>query len=243
MKFCNMCGNQMEDQATFCPICGAASEAAPAPAQQAPAANPVNDIMGKVQDFGAQAANFGQNYVQAAKKDKKLWAIAAGAIVAAILVIWGLIALLGGGGYKQPIDDMIDMQMGKASKAQIKRMFPKEMIEEADLDMDDYWDEYKDSKEDMLEELEDQFGKNVKISYKITDKEKWDKDDLEEAAELLNEAYDIKESKVKAAYELEIEMKIKGRDDSDETETTLNVIKIGSKWYIYEMLMFGGMMF
>lgn len=228
MKFCNMCGNQMDDQATFCPNCGAASEAAP---QQAPNANPVNDIMGKVQDFGAQAANFSQNYVQAAKKDKKLWAIAAGAIVAVALVIWGLIALLGGGGYKQPIEDQIDIMMGKATKAQIKRQYPKEAIEELDLDIDEMWDDYKDNKEDLKEELEDAFGKNVKVTYKIKDKDKMDKDDLDDLKDELEDAYDIRPGKVKKAYELEVEFKIKGKDDDTEYEQDITVVKIGSNWY------------
>ena len=38
----------------------------------------------------------------------------------------------------------------------------------------------EDDLKDVLEELEDKYGKNIKLKYKVNDKEKIDKDDLED---------------------------------------------------------------
>ena len=63
-KFCNNCGAQMEDQATFCPNCGAANAPAPAP-QQAPAEN---KAVAKAGEYLGKAAAFSNSYIKKAKK-------------------------------------------------------------------------------------------------------------------------------------------------------------------------------
>lgn len=230
-KFCNNCGTQMDDQSTFCPNCGTASQVAEPAQASAPKAD-INAAVGKVTDFT-------QNYVNAAKKNKKLIIIPVAAVAALIAVIV-LISLLAGGGYKAPINDYIDMMSGKASKAQIKRMAPKEvwekMEDETDMDFDDVYDDYKDGVDDLRDNLEDEYGKNVKITYKITDKDKLDKDDLKDIKDELKDRFDISKKKVTAGYELDVDIKIKGREDEDEDEMTFTVVKIGGKWYTMQGL-------
>ena len=85
--------------------------------------------------------------------------------------------------------------------------------------------------EEMLDSMEEEFGKNVKVTYKVTDEDELDKDDLKELKDYLKEEYDVSKKDVKKAYELELEMKIKGSEDDDEDETDLVVVQIGKKWY------------
>jgi len=97
--------------------------------------------------------------------------------------------------------------------------------------MDSYIDD--DAMEEMYDMLEDECGKNIKISYKVTDKDKLDKGDLEDYEDEIDDNYDEK-VKVTAGYELEVEMKIKGKDDEDEDENDFVILKIDGDWCVYE---------
>jgi hypothetical protein len=164
----------------------------------------------------------------------------AGLAVAIILLIV-IISAISGGGYKKPIDLMFkSLQTGKASH--MLKAAPKSLVDER-LGGDDALDELDDVFDELHDELEDEFGKNVKISYKITDKEKLDKDDLDDIAEYFDYMFDSsgKDVKIKAGYELEVEGTIKGSEDKDTEDMTVTVIKIGGKWYLHpeSLYMFG----
>lgn len=249
--FCKNCGAENYDGARFCVGCGADLTPAPAqpvyeqpvyeqPVYQAPVqeAQPnagfeqtLNNVKDGAADAFNKAADFGKNYMEEAKKDKKKLIIPVVAIVAVLAIIIGLIAGLGGG-YKTALNNYMKILNGKATQGNIKNMYPKEYWEEMDEDPKDFYEEYKDSYEDMLEEMEEEYGKNVKFSYKITDKDKMDKDDLKDLASNLHDSWGVKKKSVKAAYELELELIVKGREDKEEIETEVTVVKIGSKWYV-----------
>ena len=135
--------------------------------------------------------------------------------------------------YEQPVKDMIDIQVGKATEKQIKRMYPEEVLEMWEEDADELWEEYEDEKEYIVEEYEDQYGKNFKITYKITDKEELKGGNLDELADELNYQFDIDMDDVEEAYELEIEFTLKGNDDEDEYEKTVTVYKLRGQWYLH----------
>ena len=179
-KFCNNCGSQLEDQSTFCPNCGTACAAAPEKA------DPVSDAVNKVTDFG-------KGYIEKAKTNKKLIIIPIVAIVALIAIIIGLCAIPT---VKTPIDNMYKISYGKASKAVVKSMYPKEvwayLKDTQDKDADDYWDEYKDSKDDILDRVEDEYGKNFKVSFKVKDKDAIKGDKLSAIKDVLNVMFGIK---------------------------------------------------
>lgn len=76
-----------------------------------------------------------------------------------------------------------------------------------------------------------EYGKNIKITYKITDKEKIDKDDLKK----IEKSYQKKNKKAKVTdgYKVTLDMKIKGSKDDDKNNgTEINVLKIDGKWYV-----------
>ena len=83
--------------------------------------------------------------------------------------------------------------------------------------------------------LEDEYGDDIKVSYKIKDKEKIDKDDLEDLEDDIKDTYDEK-VKVSKGYELKIEMKIKGDDDKEKDTTKIKVYKIDGDWCLMDSL-------
>lgn len=205
-KFCQNCGSEVDDTAKNCPNCGAAVQ------------EPT------VKKEVKQEAN--NTSTKSASNNTKLFAIIGGAVAALLVVILLIVAL--GGGYKKPIDNFIK-GMEKGNAKTMMKAFPAVMKE----DLEDYiTDERLD---DMKESLEDEYGKNIKITYKILDKEKIDKDDLKEVQEDLEDQYpDAKKSKVKvtAGYKLSVKMTIKGKDDKESDTVTMKVYKIGGKWCI-----------
>lgn len=176
MAFCQKCGAKLEDGTKFCEICGAEQEVqeAAAPAKEAPATEK-----------------------KPAKLDNKMVGLIAMGVIAVVAVV--LICVIGsalfGGGYKKPLKTI-----KKAFNAQSTDLedyidaLPKFVGAAYDDGMDlvksidkKYEKEIKSFIEDALEEVyddaKDSLGKNVKLSYEITDKKKLDKDDREEIEE------------------------------------------------------------
>ena len=98
--------------------------------------------------------------------------------------------------------------------------------------MKDLKDSIEEEFEAQLEMLEDEYGKNIKVKYKVIEKEKMDEDDLDDLKDELKETYGIAKKSVKKAFEVEIEATIKGKDDEDTDEQEMVIVKIGNKWYI-----------
>lgn len=230
-KYCQNCGAQMEDNAVFCANCGAQSEVAYSN-DAAPAYNtaPAYDAAPAYAPAPASTSFQLSNLL-----DKKNLPILLGAVAVLIVFIIILSTIFGGGGWKSALDNYIDVVIhGKVNK--LEKLAPKEYWsyyeDEYDEDFDDIKDEFEDNVDDMLEELEDEYGKNIKVSYKVEDKKTLSDRKLEKIAEGLNEKYDIKESSVKKAIEVELEMTIKGSEDDDDNDGEFTFVKIGSKWYM-----------
>lgn len=169
-------------------------------------------------------------------KNKKVLIGAAAAVVVLIVLI-----VLLSNAYKAPLNNLIDITY-KAKFNKLEKMAPKEYWdwyeEKYDTTVDELIEEANENKDDYLELLEKKYGDNIKVTSKVTDKNELSKKKLEKIAEALNEKYDIKESSVKKAYEVEYELTIKGSEDEDEEEGEITVVKIGMNWYaiyVYEM--------
>jgi hypothetical protein len=200
--FCNNCGAEMSDDAKVCGTCGA-----PVPAQEAPKANKFS-------------------------VDKKLMP----AIVAIVLVIAIVLGLaVFGKGYEKALDNYYAVKyLCKISK--LDDLAPKAywqyLEEEADMSFDDLKDEYEDELDDLKDSMEDRFGKNIRVSIKVTDKHKLSKKKMEGIAESLNDKYDIPEKSVKKGFDLEYDLLVKGsEDDYRVKEQKATVVKIGGGWY------------
>jgi hypothetical protein len=140
---------------------------------------------------------------------------------------------ISGGGYKKPVDLMYkSLETGNASL--LLKAMPKFIVEDYYSD-DDEREDLDELFDELHDELQDEYGKNAKVSYKITDRDKLDKDDLEDAAEYMSNKYASagKKLKVMAGYELEMDATIRGSGGKDTNEATITVIKIGGKWYLH----------
>lgn len=233
-KFCQNCGKALDDAVRFCDGCGAPQQAA-AP-QAAPAApKQESDLKKTLDKVVAEVKTFANGFVNRCKADKKFLYTCIGAVAGVIVVIVLLSLLLGGGGMTKPIDTMIAIGY-KGQVEKIKDLAPAEyweyMEDEYGMDVDEVIEEAEEALEDTLESLEDEYGENVRVSYKVTKKKKLSDKKLEGIAEALADTYDLDEDKFTEAYELDVEMTIKGSEDDDENEDELTVIKYKGKWYI-----------
>lgn len=178
-----------------------------------------------------------QNNPPAPQKNNKKQLIVIGISAVALIVVLCLIISSMGGGYKEPIKDLVkgfnkcdcerilDATMTKDSLKELK-----EDIKDEDEKWKDFVDEMNDYLEDAKDDLEDDYGKNVKLSVKFLDKKDVKKSDMKKIEERYDDYYD---AEVKKAYKVKIEMEIKGKDDKDSEKGWLYVVNIkGDGWKV-----------
>lgn len=222
-KFCEFCGAQMEDNAAICPACNAT----PSDANSTVNTAEVNNASA-TENVGNNSAN--TETVEAAvsstatasapNKNKIIPIVVA---VFAALVFLSIVVSVLGGGYKKPLDNFCK-GFNKEDAKYFLKTYPETYIEEY-VDEDDL----EESLEDVLEELEDKYGKNIKLKYKILDKEKVDKDDLEEMEEYYEDLTD-ESVKITRGWELEVDVTVKGKKKDRTKEMDIVVLKIDGKW-------------
>jgi len=113
------------------------------------------------------------------------------------------------------------------------KAYPEEMFE----DIEDSWDllgidDGDEYMEFFIESLEESYGDNIKISYKILDKKELSSRKLKNLKSILENTYDIDADSLKKAYEVELKTTIKGKDDKETNEKTITVGKLDGKWAI-----------
>lgn len=234
-KFCQNCGKELDEAMNFCDGCGAPQQAAsqPAPVAAEPEAPKASFDLNKIID---EVKTFANGLVNRCKADKKFMYTCIGVAAAAVAVLVLLLCLVfgAGGGYTAPIDTLIDISFeGKVKK--LKDLAPQEYWDwhedTYNADIDDLIEEAEDNFDDMMEYYEEQYGDNIKVSYKVEEKKALSSRKLKGIAEALADKYDIDEDKVTAGYELEVEMTIKGSEDDDDDDSEMTVIKYKGKWY------------
>lgn len=201
-KFCEDCGAEIDDAAVKCQACTN---------KGVQTSNATADV----------ASNPIKNSASSKGSMNKTLIFGGVGIVAIIAIIIACVCLFSNS-YKTPINNMFK-GMQKADLKTYLKTFPEFM--EADKKFDQ---EYLD---DLLKSYEKEYGKNIKISYKILDKEKLDEEDLEEMEEKIEKYYD-EEVKVKAGYDVTVKSTIKGKKDSETSTRTVSVYKIDGKWYL-----------
>lgn len=151
-----------------------------------------------------------------------------GASILAVLVM--LLTITGcGAGKSAPVDKFFD-GMEECDADLLLSAFPEEFVELAkSQDMDEYFEE-------MLEELEDEYGK-FKITYEITDEEELDEDDLDDLCDMM-EMVGIDGDEITEAWEIEVEATIKADGEEEDEDFTFVVFKLDGEWYLDPTSMF-----
>ncbi|MBQ8959620.1 MAG: hypothetical protein IJ071_00130 [Ruminococcus sp.] len=199
---------------------------AEAPKPEAPA---YSGSMSHTGDAAAEAAPDGSAF-------KKGIALVGAAIVILILLI-ALLASLFGGGYKTPLKKAVKGINKADSQLIMEAVFTDDQIDElkdeaedADEDYDDIIDQFDDLLDDATEVLEDEyFGKHLKVTYKITDKEKASKKELR----TLKKQYKGSDQEVKKAYKLKVELTVKGKDEEETSKFDVYSVKLDDGWVLY----------
>ncbi|MCD8094753.1 MAG: zinc ribbon domain-containing protein [Ruminococcus sp.] len=240
-KFCTSCGAQIDDNTAFCPNCGAAQQADavnPNTAYQAYSAannnaqptfdevsyNYAGDI-GAVQEIGKAKNN---NTIIG------LCAVLLVVIIAAAVLL--AIFVFGKKDYEEPIEKLC-LAIEEADGGAFADAYADYLVDYMDYNFEEYYDcdteewfeEY--ILEDGLDYLEDEYGDDIKVSYKVTDKEKLDDDDLEDLEDEIKDEYDEKVD-VTEGYKLEVEITVKGEDDKETFDGDIFVYNIDDKWCI-----------
>ena len=147
-----------------------------------------------------------------------------GGVVAVIAIIITTIVLIAGNAWKKPIDKVMK-GIKKSDTEIILSAFPDFVVDE----FEDYL-----GVEDMKkwgEALEEEYGKNYKISYKVVEKDKIQKDDLKKLEKAINNSDAVdKTVKISAGYRARIKTTVKGKGKSDSETGTWYLYKIDGKW-------------
>lgn len=178
-----------------------------------------NELMGKAKTLFA-------TYKEKLKTDKKVLygSIGVGAVVVILLVF--LIANTMFNPAKSVVRKYANAMVDMDAK-EIVELFHEDYLDNGYFDEDDL----EDLLDSGFEELkDDDFAyKKFKID---NDYKKYDKDDLEELAEELEETYDIDEDDVQEARRYTIEFIVDDDGDKDEEKTKIVIVKIKGKWYL-----------
>ena len=140
---------------------------------------------------------------------------------------------------EKAIKNYLDYSL-KTNINKVKSLAPKgywSFCKETGLFNVDNKDELKECYEECLEnkkeDLEEEFGENIKYSMEITKENDLKESQLNEIKEALKEKYDIPKKDVEKAKEVNFDVKISGDDDSDEHEfEDVIVVKIDGGWYV-----------
>lgn len=220
-KFCNYCGTQLDDSATFCANCGAQLETkSEAPKASAPQSTPTSKVQ-------LEAPLKGGNFIA----DNKNKLIGAGIAVAVVIIIFFVVSnIISGFGYKGPIKNYYKAINKESGEIYLKTM-PEFKIEYKDIDEDDATDDM----EDLYDNYKDKVGKDPKLTYEILTKTSIPEKTLEGYEESYNETYEDElddDCEIEEGYIVLIKVTAKGSRETEEFYATHTVLNINGDWYL-----------
>ena len=160
-KFCGQCGAQLNDNATFCTQCGA-TIATQQPAQQT--ASPMANLQQAAKNIDMNAIKDAvsvENIKNLKNKPNKLTiAVLAVLLVLVILVVVILCMIFGGGSWKTPINNVMDVLNDGDGKAYEELMPPyyKDMADALDGIIDISDEDFDEEAENQRDRLTKKYG-------------------------------------------------------------------------------------
>lgn len=259
-KFCTNCGAALEESTKFCTSCGTANETVE-PAQEVPVQPAPETVVTEAPVVEAPVVETPATEtpvtetpvapVSAASPLKKLLAdpkkllIPAIAVVAVIVALILVLSLGGekGNAYEGAIDTYFDFNLGKASKSEVKSLFPDAywayLEQTQNKTFDDYYATLSEYMNAVSENLQNEYGSNIKVTYQI--EKEWTVSERNQAridAALVRQ-YGFEEGTVEDAYKLETEITIKGSQETETDGSTFYVVKIDGDWYLMRVSLDG----
>ena len=215
-KFCGQCGAQLNDNATFCTQCGATI----APQQSAQqTASPMANLQQAAKNIDMNAIKDAvsvENIKNLKNKPNKLTiAVLAVLLVLVILVVVILCMIFGGGSWKTPINNAMDV-------------------------LNDISDEdFDEEAENQRDRLTKKYGDDAEISYEVVKKTKVDSDDIDSYNEVSDVASILSSKKAKKykltkAYKVKIKYTIEGEAADKTDKTTVIVGKMDGTWVLLD---------
>lgn len=242
MKFCGNCGKELADDEIFCPECGAQNEVNEAVSNENTASD--GTYVTQEQQTVYQDGDTSNDVAEIKKKKQRTVIVAIVAVIVVILAVFGIASC----NSTNHSPKNLVKQMEKVFNCKgvdvndvIKICDPivaKEMKENIKDDKD-LKNDFKDTMKESREELEDEYGSNAKVKLKIKSEKKIKKDDSD--FEDMKEYYEDEGYKLQEAKTVKVEMSVKGKDGNDEDTTTLTLVKVNGKWYIYGGGLFSSM--
>lgn len=129
--------------------------------------------------------------------------------------------------YEEPIKNLVE-GLSEANAEKFLKAFPSYVGEYME---NIFTDEYLKS---TLQEAESDFGANIKMSYKVTNKEDISEEDMKQMEEEVKENFD-KEIDITKGYTLDVEITTKGDNTEDKEEDIFNVYEVDGNWYILDL--------
>ena len=218
-KFCLSCFTEVEDDASVCPQCGYNFDE--------------GEVVSEVKTFEETEGEVAE--VESNNIFKKYMPVIVSA--AAIVIITVLIVIISSAAnaYKKPLKYMEQTLNGNFKN--YEKLAPAEYWEYyKDIYGDDIKDIIKEAEESYeeytLEDLEEDYGRNIKINIKDVEKRMVVADnDLEEIRDGLRENYGIPNKSVKKAIKIGYVGIIKGDKDMEIYDSNMIVAKINGRWY------------
>ena len=137
--------------------------------------------------------------------------------------------------YERPVEayfKAIETGSGK----ELKKCFCEAEIEKRNESAESGEDYFENGAKELYQSCTDKFGDNVRITYKIKNKEKLEEDDLNNFSDrLTRRCGGDDEIKVTEGYKFELNVKVKGDKGEDENTMNMKVGKTDGKWIILDI--------
>lgn len=223
---CTYCGRPFKAGQKFCGSCGA-------PAMPDSNAAPVMN--------SAEPAfpNLDGNMTSTASKTESMLVgiVTILAVIVLLIVTLTFLSSVGGGVDTDVLEDQWEAVEDCDGKDFIGCMLPEEILENAIeqtnfLDKQDVYDMVEAALEEQVDELSLDYGSDLDFEVRIVDKEKADKDTIEELNDLTELYYDMK---IETAYEVDYDVTLSGDAGRDTESYECLLYEYDGDWYVWDV--------
>ena len=230
-KFCSKCGSMCMDEARVCGNCGNILEAPQQNNFSQPQFQP-----GYAQNIPTPGFNPASDVKP--KKKSKIGIIIGAALAVVAIVVAVILIVSSTSGSEGLVKKFIKAYDNEDPKAWVEIMpdFYEEFAENVggveDIDMKDAAKTEIDYFYDYIEALNDNMDGELKLSYKITDEEELDDDEMDNLIdELETRSEGFKKKLFTEGIKYEIDVTVKCNGEEEEIELELAIIKYDDEWY------------